>query len=334
LRILVIQLRRIGDILVTTPVVGALREAYPDATIDFLTEPMGEPALRGLPGLNEIIALDKEAFLRQLLDIRRRRYDWVLDFINTPRSAQVALASGAPVRAGFETLGWGLAYNHRVSHDPVPRYIVEQKFDLLRALGLKPAPALPRLALTDDDFAGAEDWWKKNGLDRFPARVGLAPAHRRPIRQWPEKQWARLIPRLLKPGRAVILFGGPGEEDILARLAAPHEDRVFAIPPGPWRQAAALLARCRAVASNCSGTMHAAVAVGTPTVTLYGPSMSEVWNPGRPPHRIVRAEGLACLGCRRDMCPYRHECMEWISPERVASELEDILENRTDSGNN
>ena len=61
MRILVIQFRRIGDILVTTPVVGALREAYPEATIDFLTESMGEPALRGLPGLNEIIVLKKDS---------------------------------------------------------------------------------------------------------------------------------------------------------------------------------------------------------------------------------------------------------------------------------
>ena len=101
----------------TTPVVGALRAAFPEATIDFLAEPMGEPALRGLPGLNEIIVLNKGAFLRQLLDIRRRGYDWVLDFINTPRSAQVALASGAPVRAGFETPGWVAGWKHRSTHD-------------------------------------------------------------------------------------------------------------------------------------------------------------------------------------------------------------------------
>jgi heptosyltransferase III len=324
-RILVIQLRRIGDIILTTPVIGALRAAFPDARIEFLSEPMGEAVLRGYPGLDEHIIFKKEGFLGLLADIRRRKYDWVLDFINTPRSAQMAFASGAAVRAGFETPFWGLAYNRRVRRDPAPKYIVQQKFDLLRALGLDPAPALPRLALSEGDFAGARAWWDE-GPGRFPVRVGLAPAHRHPVRQWPARKWKALLPLLLRDERrAVVLFGGPGEEGLLSELAAPHAGRVFFPPAGSLRQAAAVMARCGVVASNCSGSMHLAVAAGTPTVTVYGSSQMEVWNPAVAPHRAVRAEGLACIGCHRNDCPYGHECMEWISPERMAREVEEVL---------
>jgi ADP-heptose:LPS heptosyltransferase len=325
LKILVIQLRRIGDILVTTPVVGALREAFPDAVIDFLVEPMGEPVLRGLPGLNETIVFRKGNFFRLLADIRRRRYDWVVDFLNTPRSAQVTLASGAPVRAGFQTPFWGFVYNRRVPRSTEIKYVVEQKFDLLRALGLSPRPALPILALSAADAEGVESWWTE-GPARFPVRIGLAPAHRHPVRQWPEEKWAALIPALLsRSDRAIVLFGGPGEEPLLDRLAAPHAGRVFVAPVGPWRRAPALMSRCGVLVSNCSGSMHAAVAAGVPTVTIYGPSVAENWNPRRPPHRLVRAEGLSCLGCCRNTCPWGHECMLWISPERVAREVEAVL---------
>ena len=90
-------------------------------------------------------------------------------------------------------------------------------------------------------------------------------------------------------------------------------------------QAAAILARCRAAVTNCSGLMHLSVAVGTPTVTIYGPTSPANWNPHVPPHRWVRAEGLACVECNLDECPYGHECMEWISPERVARETDAAL---------
>lgn len=327
MKILVVQLRRIGDIIVTTPVVDALRDAFPDAVIDFLSEPMGEPVLRGNPGLNEFIPLKKEKYFSLLADVRRRRYDWALDFINTPRSAQIVLASGASVRAGFDVLGWGLVYNRRIPRSPVAKYIVQQKFDLLRALGLNPATtALPKIHLTEDDFAGAAAWWSEKGLDRFRERVGLAPAHRHAIRQWPEEKAAALMKILsAETGRALVLFGGPGEEELLGRLAAPYRERVFVSPAGPWRQAAAVMARCHALVTNCSGLMHTGVAVGVPTVTVYGPTMPEVWNPRVPPHRFVQAEGLACLGCHRDVCPYGHECMEWVSPERVAREVVAVL---------
>ncbi|MGQ0644616.1 MAG: glycosyltransferase family 9 protein [Elusimicrobiota bacterium] len=329
-RILVIQLRRIGDVVVTTPVIDALREAFPAARIDFLVEEAAAPVLEKYPGLDEVLRLDKTKFLRRLLDIRRRRYDWVLDFMNNPRTAQVALASGAAVRAGFRVPFWDLAYNRRTDRPASPKYAVQSKFDLLRSLGLQPPPfRAPRIALTPEDFAGAQDWWRAQKLDRFSERVGLVPRHRHEIRQWPAEKFSRLMASLLAaPDRALVLFHGPGEESSVRELAAPFRERVFVIPPSNLRQAASLLARCDVVVTNDSGAMHLAVAAGAPTVTIYGPTWPESWNPRVPPHRWVQAQGLSCVGCNLDRCPYDHECMEWVSPERVAEEVEAVLRNQ------
>lgn len=324
MKILIIQLRRIGDVIVTTPVIDALRAAFPDARIDFLVEDAAAPVLRDYPGLDEALVFDKRRFFHWLWEVRRRRYDWVLDFMNNPRTAQIALFSGAPVRAGYSVPGWGLVYSVRRPHSRTPKYAVQHKFDLLRALGLTPpADALPRIRVTEEDFAPARAWWQAAGLDRFRRRIGIVPTHRHPIRRWPAQRFAELMELLLRePDRAAVLFGGPGEEDYIRPLAERFPGRAFQIPIGALRTAAALLARCDAVATSDNGLMHLSVAVGTPTVTVYGPTWPDSWNPRRAPHRWVQAHGLSCLGCNLDRCPYRHECMEWVSAARVAREME------------
>ncbi len=327
MRILILQLRRIGDVIVTTPVIDALRRAFPDGRIEFLAEAAAAPVLERYPGLDETLIFDKGRFWHWLGEIRRRRYDWVLDFMNNPRTAQLTWASGAPVRAGFDAPFWGLAYTHRVERPARPLYAVLNKFLLLTRLGIPPPrQALPRLSLDENDFDGARSWWAENGLDRFAERVAVMPMHRRAIRRWPLDKFSETIGRLLAaPSRAVLLCGGPEERDELALLARRFPERVFVIPSGGLRQAASLLARCHAAVTNDSGLMHLAVAVGTPTVTVYGPTLPESWNPRRPPHRYVQTAGLTCLGCNRDRCPYGHECLAWVSPERVARETETVL---------
>jgi ADP-heptose:LPS heptosyltransferase len=113
MRILIVQPRRIGDVILTTPAIDALRNKFPDARIEFLAEVAAAPVLEGYPGLDETLLFDKNLF-RWIPEIRRRRYDWVLDFMCNPRTAQLTALSGATVRAGFDVPVWGRVYNRRV----------------------------------------------------------------------------------------------------------------------------------------------------------------------------------------------------------------------------
>lgn len=327
MKILILQPRRIGDVVLTTPVIDALRAKFPDARIDFLVEPAAAPVLEGYPGLNDVLVFDK-AMVRWVRDIRRRRYDWVLDFMCNPRTAQLSWTSGAAVRAGFAVPVWGWVYNRRVPRGGPDCYAVDYKFRLLTALGVPPAgPSLPRLGHLADRMGEAQGWWEKEGLEGRPDRVALLPMHRHPVRQWPLARWKELLLRLLaRPNRVILLFGSPDERPALLSLAEPHRGRVFVIPPGPLPQAAALLAQCRVAVSNDSGLMHLAVAMGVATVALYGPTSPVACSPATPRHRALRVDGLACLTCERGDCPYGHECMTWLSPERVARETETLLD--------
>ena len=97
------------------------------------------------------------------------------------------------------------------------------------------------------------------------------------------------------------------------------------IPATSLREMAALLAACRLVVTNDNGPMHLAVAVGTSTLTLYGPTDPLAWNPGGPRHQAVQASDVPCLGCNLNECPFGHECMTHISPERLLGLCREML---------
>lgn len=327
MKILIIQLRRIGDVIVTTPVIDVLRRQFPDARIEFLVEPAAAPVLDNYPGLDERLVFEKSKFWFWVRELRRRRYDWVLDFMNNPRTAQLAWASRAPVRAGFVVPFWSVVYTHRVPRPKVDVYAVQNKFSLLRSLGVHaPEGVLPRLSVVNFEFEALHAWWSEAGLDKAVERVAVMPKHRHEIRQWPASKFKETLRRLLvKPGRQVVLIGGPDEKGYLDDVAKDFPGRAWVLPAGSLHRGAAVLSRCHVAVTNDSGLMHLAVAMGTPTVTIYGPTSPGSWNPRQPPHRYIQAEGLACLVCHRDRCPYGHECMEWVSPDRVVAETEAIL---------
>ena len=133
-RILLIRLRLIGDVVFTTPLIGALRRAYPRARLTYLVEPAAEPIVRRNPHLDDVIVAprpDRGHRVRRLLDdldlarrLRRERFDLVLDLHGGPRSAWLAWASGAPERIGYDITGLQWMYTRRVprARDLRPRH--------------------------------------------------------------------------------------------------------------------------------------------------------------------------------------------------------------------
>src|SRR4051812_3515923 len=101
-KILLIQLRRVGDVVFTIPMIGALKRQFPDSQIDFLVEKPSDQLVRLHPGLHEALVYGSDRPLHWIREIRRRRYDWVIDFHANGRTLILALFSGAPVKAGFE----------------------------------------------------------------------------------------------------------------------------------------------------------------------------------------------------------------------------------------
>lgn len=316
--ILVIQLRRLGDVVLTTPALEALKARWPGARLDFLVEAPGAEAVAGNPAVDEVLVYDARGPLGALswaLKVRARRYDWVVDFLANPRTALITALSGAKVKAGPGHVSRRWAYNARMAQSQDTCYAALEKVRWLAALGVKPehAPALPRLFLAP-------------GPRRPDDAVGFFPASRKETRAWPAESWMRLG-RLLRErhGVGVRVFWGPGERELAAAVARGCGGELAPETRGV-KDLAAALAACRLVVSNCAGPKHVAVGMGVPTVTVHGSSDPAAWTPAHPEHKAVRLHELHCIGCRLNDCPYGLECLRQLPAERVLAACGELLE--------
>ncbi len=317
-RILLIQLKRAGDVIVTTPVLPALRRALPEAKIDFLLDKPLAPLLENNPFVNEVRVYDRKAIWATWRALRAASYDWILDFQSSPRSILAGIASGARVRAGYQVTFWGTFFSCSIKRPGNWVSVTEGKMDLVRSL-------VPNLGVAEERkiyLSDMERSWAKSqrGEERGKKRIiGLIPTHRRPSRRWSAPSFVALARLLVAQDLSVWFFWGPGEEDYVSAIQR-QVPKSRMIPQTSLRQMASLLEQCQAVITNDNGPMHLAEAVGTPTVTIYGPTDPASWNAGGPKHRVLQAQGLTCLGCNLNVCPFEHECMSQISPERVLAE--------------
>ena len=320
--ILIIQLRRLGDVILTVPAVDALKKLYPGAKLDFLVEAPGAEALKGHPSIDETLVYDARGIWDALAlarRIRARRYDWVVDFLANPRTALLTAFSGARLKAGPAHVARRWAYNRLMLQSPAPCYAALEKIRWLASLELDVdlTQVLPRLHLAERP-ANCENI------------VGLIPPSRKDTRRWPAASYARLG-RLLrdKHGCRLKIFWGPGEKPLAEEVARAIGEHAELAPETPTiADLARELAACRVVVSNCAGAKHVAVALGVPTVTIHGSSDPAVWTPVHPDHRFVRLEELDCIGCRRNDCPYGLECLRQLPAERVLPAVSELLERR------
>lgn len=303
-----------GDIILTTPVASALRKRFPEAEIDFLVDPAFSSILEYNPSIDRIQQYDRNHVSHMLRHLRAQHYDVVFDFQSSPRSVWVAITSGAPLTVGYGVPFWGRFYKQALPRPRGSESVVRGKFSLLRPwLGSTSGLPKPEIILTPE-----EKRWAEGVLSKQLKRpvVGLITTHRRESRRWLAESFAALGQILLDQGLDVWLFWGPGEKEYVEKIQNKISD-AHMIPSSTLRQMAALLAQCQFVVTNDNGPMHMAVAVGTPTVTLYGPTDPASWNPGGPNHHSVQAKGLSCLGCNLNTCPFDHECMALLTPAEV-----------------
>lgn len=335
-RILVIMLRRIGDVVLTTPAVRALRRLFPEAAIDFLVEPPSDRLLAGNPDLSSVLVYGGEGprvaraclkHLYWLWRVRRGAYDWVIDYMGNPRTAMLTYASGAALRAGPGHVSHRWAYSHPLRESPEPCYSALEKIRILRGIGLEPDERdhLPRLALLPESERLARESLRLP-QGKGPV-IGLAPASRRATRRWPAERFSALGRLLRERAEArLVVFWGPGEKALAEEIRDGIGRSAVLAPRTPdLRDLAALLARCDLLVSNCNGPKHIAVAVGTPTVTVHGSSDPSCWTPAAPDHAAVRADGVDCSGCRKNTCSRGLECLTRVSPERVLEDAERLL---------
>ncbi len=323
-RILVIQFRQIGDVLLSTPILRALRQHYPQSYIAFLTEPSPGRVLQGNPFLNAVFIRPRHATWRQQWQlwrqICRQRFDLVIDLIGNPRSALLTYLSGAKHRLAFARFPRSLLYTILVTHhQPVPEYTVAKRLRLLEPLGIRATDLSPILAYTQREQDAVTTFLCAHTIAPDDLLICIDPTHHVPTRRWPGEHFSALADMLSERlGARVLLLWGPGEEAQVRAIAAAARSHPTLIPAWGLDTLTALLARADLLVGCNSAPLHIAVSQGTPTLTIMGATLSVGWIPPVPQHRAVLA-GLPCQPCERNACgpPLNIACLRTLTVETV-----------------
>ena len=315
-RVLLIQLRQVGDALLATPIAHILKSARPDLEVVFLTESPCHHLLAHNPHIDEVIVTRRKdgvwPTLRTIWQLRRRRFDAVLDFMANPRSAQLAFGSGAPMRISYPKRGRGRLYTHQVA--PTHGYTVTFKKSLLAPLGIEDDWLRPEIFLTPAE--GAWGQRLRRELQHGPRQrvITVDPSHRRATRRWPADHFGALCLRLAEELDILpVVLWGPDERPVAEAVVEASRGRAVVAPPTDLRQSAALIAAADAHLGNCSAPRHMAVAVETPSFTILG-STSRGWAYPSPLHANVRS-GIDCQPCNKNHCDIGIVCLNEYSPD-------------------
>jgi heptosyltransferase-2/heptosyltransferase-3 len=327
-RVLVCQLRQIGDVLLATPAAELLARHYPQAEIHMFTEKKCLPVLENNPHIHAFHVLDKDALPTPLheylfyLKAASLSYDIVADFQQLPRCRAMTALSRAPVRLSF-TPPWYLRPVYNYSANPRPAYAAAFKAGILAPLGITPHGERPRIYLTDAERAAASECLAALGL-RDKSFISVAASHAHAPRRWPARCYAALLDMLADalPDVDFLLTYGPGEEDYVQDLRSRcrHRERA-AVPAGgiSLRLAAACMERALLQIGNCSAPRHIAVALGVPSLTVIGAG-GLGWTFPSPEHVHIHAgqfTSVPCAFCRKNTCQNGLICLEKLTPDLV-----------------
>jgi len=324
--VLAIRPRTLGDVVLTTPALRALKRGHPGAALEVVTERRYAPLLEGLEGVDRVWTLDRSpgATLALARHLGLRRYRVAVDFFGNSRTAFLTLASRARLTAGYDLRGRRFAYRRRVPRTLSPgpgrrEYAAATHVRLAVAAGGIEDGLEARIAIPPGARARAAELVRAGaGPDPGAVRrgtVGLVAAGTWATKTWPPSHAAGLARRLIAAGYRVLLLSGPGEEALAGRIVA-LAPGVVTLPPCDVGTLAAVIAGLGAVVGTDSGPRHLAAALGIPSFAWFGPTHPDTWSPPGAMHGAWWTD-LPCRGCDRTACPH-WSCMPGLAPERAA----------------
>lgn len=351
-RILVILPSWVGDVVMATPTLRALRAGYPHARITWLMRRYLKPLVRGCPWADRLLTFrpDRDSPVRLGMKLRAGRFDLAMLLPNAFKSALIARLSGAGRIVGYARDGRSLlltdrlAVPNRVGGKLVPYPTLDYYLHLVEHLGISVgttnAARAMQLFVTDAERAEAIAVLRRAGVDVSldrPARAGRPPlvllnpgANYGAAKIWKLDRFAQLADRLHETlGATVLISTAPKERKIADELFSharhKHVDLGLSRPTlGSLKE---IIRRCDLMITNDTGPRHMAAALDVPVVTIFGPTHTDWTTIPFEPERIVRID-VDCGPCQRKVCPLDHRCMTGISVDTVHAAALELLGKR------
>lgn len=323
-KIFVVRLSSLGDILLTTPLIRALKNFNQDLQIDFLLRQEYKDVLKLNPNLHELFLFTRNDFenLNLVNKLKDKRYDLVIDLQNNLRSRGII----------SKLKGEKVKFNKKSFQKIL---LVKAKINLL-----KDAPPIPiRYAKVIEglkvDSAGLDLFTDKEPSEAIKSKqnlIGLCPGARHFTKRWPAEYYIQLGRFLIQNNFNVVLFGGKIDSEICEQINKEIPGALNLQNDNDILQTAADMKLCSAVVCNDSGLMHTASAVGVKVLTIFGSSVKEFgFAPYNCKSLLIENNSLSCRPCShigRESCPEKHfSCMKELKPEFVFNELIKFINN-------
>ncbi len=328
-KILVIKFGGIGDVLLSTAVLKNIKDYFTGAKIYFLTVPAARPVVEGNPYIERVMTFDlyNDNSFCLLKNIRKQKYDLIIDLFTNPRSNLVSFFSGAKYRVGYDFPHRNFGYNIKVKGRGRGGEMHNLDFNLLAldAIGVPVTSKEQSVFIEEVHTDFAEKFLIENKIGNKKL-IGISVSGGWETKKYKAADYVTLINMMNKEFDAkFILMWGTDAEKSECEFIKSKTENSYIIPPAGIKYLAAFLKRCDAVICNDSGPMHIANAIGVPVLAIFGPTKPELQGPYSNKNLTIVNENIDCLGCQLLDCKIGNICMTELSKEKIISKFRELI---------
>jgi len=343
-KILVIKLERIGDLVLTTPILRELRNKFLDRYIVILVNEYNKDIVLEDSNIDEVLIYNPEnrglfGWIKFAKTIKKMHFDLVIDLTcneNIFLPVLLSYLSKVKYTIGLNQFGRGFLFNMRVPYGNKDSYnpLVELMFDIVKPLGVYSNDIRPKISISKEGNIFVKELLYKLNIGENDLLIGIHPGGYYPSQCWLEEGFAQVVDGLTNRYAAkVIIVASPKERDIVSKIAGFMKNKPQGILTNlTLQQLIGLVSNLDILICNNSGPLHIAVALGIPTVSMMGPTNYKRWWPIGENHIVIRKE-IDCSPCNLSRCR-THKCMRLITPEDILKAVEVQLKNLIKVGQN
>ncbi|MCR4337532.1 MAG: glycosyltransferase family 9 protein [Candidatus Omnitrophica bacterium] len=336
--ILIVRTDRMGDVILTTPAIRALRQKFPDARLSILVAPATADLVRGNHDVDEVLVDDRKnmykkwRFFRLVSQLRQRRFDLAIIFHTKKRTNMLCFLAGIPYRLGYRNKKFGFLLNHPIV-DTRPLGLMHEAqycMDVLRPLGIAGGELQVHVPLQKEAEAWVESFWNQQHSKLAHPVIAIHSGASCPTRRWPSKCFVEVMKSLQQKYRASFILVGAADQNAFSKelLQGLQKSVVDLMGNTSLAQLASVLNRCDLLISSDSGPVHLADGLGTPVVSIFTrnqPGINpERWRPLSSRSRVVAPPlDMSISFAKGEVLDAQF--LELIQPQEVLAVVDDIL---------
>jgi len=333
-KILIMQTAFPGDIILTTPLIQATRLQFPTAKIDFLTIPVCQNLIETHPALNQVIIFDKRGqhkgwrrVWHLAKHLQNQNYDLALIPHRSLRSAVLAFWAKIPIRIGFHTSAGAFLFSDKVRYH-AEEHEIDRNLQLLEKFCTVIPVLKPEIFVTPEDKKVIDKFWTKHQISRQNLNLAIAPGSVWETKKWPEEKFVELCKILPQRYAAnIFLMGGKNDWELCERIRHNAGGKIINTAGlFTFRQSAEFIFRCHSLICNDSAPLHIGVAMNTPVIAIFGPTVPAFgFAPRGKIHQVIEKD-IYCRPCSSHggrKCPTgTFLCMKSINSDDIIQAIE------------